>query len=146
MRFVPIPPRRLLLIDDSAPFRQTMARLLRVAGHTVLEAETGSAGLAILRTNPADLVLTARDMPGLSGWDVARLVKATYPRVPVVLVTRSVDPIAADRRERELVDAILRPPFQFTELRALIGRLTRGTVTVPVGMVVGAQAGSEPHP
>ncbi len=138
MRFVPIPPRRLLLIDDSAPFRQTLAQLLRVAGHTVLEAETGSAGLAILRTNPADLVLTARDMPGLSGWDVARLVKATYPRLPVVLVTRSVDPIATDRRDRELVDAILRPPFQFTELRTLIGRLTRGGVTVPVGMVVGA--------
>jgi len=143
MRFVPIPPRRLLLIDDSAPFRQPLAQLLRVAGHTVLEAETGSAGLAILRTNPADLVLTARDIPGLSGWDVARLVKARYPRLPVVLVTRTVDPIAVDRREhRRYPPAALpihgvacadRPPDQ-------------GSVTVPVGTVVCAQAGSEPHP
>lgn len=143
MMFVSILPRQLLLIDDSAPFRQTLARLLRVAGHTVLEAETGSAGLAILRQNPVDLVLTARDMLGLSGWDVARLIKATHPRLPVVLVTRSADPAAANWRDRDLVDAILCPPFPFPEVRALIGRLTRDGIPAPVGMVLGPRGASQ---
>ena len=42
------PPRRLLLIADSPRFA-SLARLLRVAGHAVWEAETGAAGLALLR-------------------------------------------------------------------------------------------------
>jgi len=47
--------RRLVLIGDSAPFRQTLARLLRVAGHMVWEARVGRR-LALLRQHPLDLV------------------------------------------------------------------------------------------
>ena len=114
------------MIDDSSPFRETLARLLRVAGHTVFTAEAGSAGLAILRTNPVDLVLTDRDMPGLSGWDVARLIKATYPRMPVVLMTGGVGSGPLDGRTVAPVDAVLWKPFPFTELLAIMGRLTQG--------------------
>jgi CheY-like chemotaxis protein len=141
MMFLSIPPLRLLLIDDSAPYRQTLAQLLRVAGHTVLEAEAGSAGLAILRTNPVDLVLTDRDMPGLSGWDVARLIKATYPRMPVVLMTGGVGSGPLDGRTVTNVDAILWKPFPFTELLAIIGRLTLGGASVPVSGAPGLPTG-----
>jgi CheY-like chemotaxis protein len=120
-----------LLIEDSAPLRQTLARLLRVAGQTVWEAETGAAGLALLRQQPLDLVVTDRDLPGLTGEDVARLLKVTYPHLPVVLVTGGADPTLAGRREPAGVDAVLRKPFQFKELLALIDRLT-GDAAVPV--------------
>jgi len=135
------PPRRLVLIEESAPFRQTLARLLRMAGHTVWEAETGAAGLALLRTELPDLVVTDRDLPGLTGWDVALLVKTTHPRVPVVLVTGGANPRGADRRARAVVDAVLRKPFQFMGLLALIDRLTAGAA-VPGARVGGALAGS----
>jgi CheY-like chemotaxis protein len=52
MMDISVPPIRLLLIDDSVPFRQTLARLLRVAGHTVWEAETGAVGLALSGSIP----------------------------------------------------------------------------------------------
>jgi CheY-like chemotaxis protein len=141
MKFVSLPPLRILLIDDCAPFRQTLARLLRVAGHMVFEAEAGSAGLAILRTNPVDLVLTDRDMPGLSGWDVARLVKATYPRLPVVLVTGGAGSGPLDRRTPAPVDAVLWKPFPFTELLAIMGRLTKGGASGPIGDTTGLPTG-----
>lgn len=121
------PARRLLIIDDHAPFRQTLAGLLRFAGHTVFEAGEGSAGLALLRREPLDLVVTDQDMPGLTGWDVARLVKAMRPRLPVVLVTGGMNVDAALRSRRERVDAILGKPFPLRELLVLIARLTAGT-------------------
>jgi CheY-like chemotaxis protein len=141
MTFISMPPLRLLLIDDSVPFRQALARLLRVAGHTVFEAEAGSAGLAILRKNPVDLVLTDRDMPGLSGWDVARLVKTTDPRLPVVLLTGGTGSGPLDQRALAPVDAILWKPFPFTELLTTIGRLTKGAAAGPVGGETGLPTG-----
>jgi two-component system, OmpR family, response regulator MprA len=141
MVFVSVPPLRLLLIDDSSPFRETLARLLRVAGHTVFAAEAGSAGLAILHAHPVDLVLTDRDMPGLSGWDVARLVKTTYPRLPVVLMTGGAGSGPLDVRTVATVDAVLWKPFPFTELLAIIGRLTQGGASVPIGRAPGLPTG-----
>ena len=130
-----VSPRRLLLIADSPPFRQTLARLLRVVGHTVWDAETGAAGLAILRQHPLDLVATDRDMPGLTGWDVARLIRATYPQLPVVLLAGGTGSTTRDGRTPAPVDAILWKPFPFAELLGLIGRLTRGDILASVGEV-----------
>lgn len=118
-------PRRLLLIADSPPFRQTLARLLRVASHTVWEAQTGAAGLAILRQYPVDLVMADSDMPGLTGEDVALLIQATYPQLPVVLMKGGTGGVAPDRRTPTPVDVILWKPFLFAHLLAVIDRLTR---------------------
>ena len=118
-------PRRLLIIDDDPSCRTTMACLLGKLGHTVDATESGSAGLAILRQQPVDLVMTDLTMPGLTGWDVARLVKAMHPRLPVVLVTGSAQAIAPDKPERQFVDAILAKPCGVAALQAVIDPLTR---------------------
>jgi CheY-like chemotaxis protein len=121
-----VAPRQILLIDDHGPCRQVLAQLLRAAGHRVAEADGGAAGLARLRQVPPDLVVTDRDMPGLTGWDVAQLVKATHPHLPVVLVTGGVDANTAGCKARTYVDAILRKPFPVAELLVVIARLTDG--------------------
>ena len=117
--------RRLLVIDDDPSCRTTLARLLQKLDHTVETVETGSAGLALLRQKPVDLVLTDLMMPGLSGWDVARLAKAMHPRLPVVLVTGCAHTISSDQPERQFVDAILTKPCGATGMQAVIGALTK---------------------
>jgi CheY-like chemotaxis protein len=117
-------PRRLLVIDD-ASYRDTVGWLLRKIGHTVAEAESGSAGLAILRQQPVDLVMTDLTMPGLTGWAVARLVKAMRPHLPVVLVTGDAYAITLDLPERRYVDALLAKPCGLADIQAVIGPLTR---------------------
>jgi CheY-like chemotaxis protein len=118
-------PRRLLVIDDDPSCRTTIAYLLQNLGHTVEAAESGSAGLALLRQKAVDLVVTDLMMPGLTGWDVARLAKAMHPRLPVVLVTGCAHTISPDARERQFVDAILPKPFGAAAIQAVIGPLTR---------------------
>jgi len=118
-------PRQLLVIDDDTSFRSAIGLLLRTLGHTVAEAESGSAGLALLRQQPVDLVMTDLVMPGLTGWDVARLVKAAHPRLPVVLVTGCAETIPPDQPERTWVDAILAKPCGLVEIQAVVGALTR---------------------
>ncbi len=117
--------RRLLVIDDDPACRITFGCLLRKLGHTVDEAESGSAGLAMLRQKPVDLVMTDLMMPGLTGWDVARHVKAIHPHLPVVLVTGGAHMIPPDQPERRCVDAILAKPCGVAEMQTAIGALTR---------------------
>jgi CheY-like chemotaxis protein len=118
-------PRRLLVIDDDPSCRRTIACLLQKLGHTVEAAESGSAGLAFLRQQSVDLVMTDLRMPGLTGWAVARLVKAMRPHLPVVLVTGDAGAIPLDQPERRFVDAILAKPCAAAAMQAVIGPLTR---------------------
>lgn len=115
-------PSRVLLIDDDPVVLSGLATLLRNAGHAVTEAESGSAGLASFRENPADIVLTDFTMPGLTGWDVARTVKAINPRVPVVYVTGAAHAIAP--HQRAAVEAIIEKPCGSKVLDTVIRRLT----------------------
>jgi CheY-like chemotaxis protein len=103
-------PRRLLVIDDDPSCRTTIPYLLQELGHIVEAAKGGFAGLALLRQKPVDLLMTDIVMPGLSGWDVARLAKTMRPRIPVVLVTGCPRTIPSDQPERQFVDAILAKP------------------------------------
>ena len=80
-------PVRVLVIDDEPFVRDTLGEILRQQHHQVVVANDGVSGLARFRESRFDLVMTDLAMPGMSGWQVARAVKATRPQVPVVLVT-----------------------------------------------------------
>ena len=121
----PLPPRRLLLVDDDPMVRQTLANLLRSVGHKVIEADGGSEGLARLADSSVDLVLTDLGMPGVSGWDVARASREQRPGLPVVLLTGWGDqPGMEESRERRLVDRVLGKPVRLEDLQAVIAELT----------------------
>jgi PAS domain S-box-containing protein len=121
----PPSPRRLLLIDDDPAVRQTLASLLRAAGHTVIEAVGGAAGLALLAQTPVDCLLTDLGMPEMTGWDVARAAKAHSPALPVVLLTGwDEQHVARDATGQGVVDRVLGKPFRLGELLSVIADLT----------------------
>jgi CheY-like chemotaxis protein len=70
-------PRRILVVEDNADAREMLRHLLRLAGHEVLEAVDGPAGLeATLRARP-DVALVDVGLPGFDGYELARRVRAT---------------------------------------------------------------------
>jgi CheY-like chemotaxis protein len=117
-------PRRVLVVDDEPTVRQTLADLLRAAGHTVIEAESGAAGLGALQSSPVDLVLSDLGMPEMTGWDVARAIKATTPATPVILLTGWGDQLVGEAGGREAVDRVLGKPVRLKDLLAAIAELT----------------------
>jgi CheY-like chemotaxis protein len=108
--------RRILLVDDEPHVRETIAELLRSAGHTVIEAEGAVAGLTRLAESPVDLVLTDLRMLDMNGIEFARTIKRQTPTLPVVLLTgwgnRSIGP----ESEQGVVDAVLGKPVGLAEL------------------------------
>ena len=76
---------RILVIEDEADIRQVLEYNLRQAGHDVTGVERGSAGLALARERPPDLVLLDLMLPDMPGLDVCRTMKAE-PRLRQVAV------------------------------------------------------------
>ena len=68
-------------------------------------------------------------MPGLSGWEVVRLVKLRNPETPVALLTGWSDRIDPREARAKGVDFLVAKPFQPDELATVVGRaLTRGAL------------------
>jgi PAS domain S-box-containing protein len=84
---------RILYIDDETDLLIPVQLLLERRGYRVNAYTDAHQALAALRAEPAsfDLVLTDYNMPGLSGLDVAREVKAIRPDLPLVVISGFID-------------------------------------------------------
>jgi len=98
-------PARVLVVDDMPETRRLMRRVLERAGMDVTEAETGEDGLATIRRDHPDAVVLDLRLPGISGFDVARAVRAdpdpTVATTPLLACSASVQPEV----RREALDA-----------------------------------------
>ena len=84
-----VPPAKIAIVDDSKPSRMVLAKILRKAGHTVSEAETGSEAIALVKTLQPDLAILDIRMPGMNGFEVCRQLKAdaVTASIPVLFVS-----------------------------------------------------------
>ncbi len=77
----------VLLVDDEPLVRASTADMLAELGYEVVEAESGSEALAKVDLRVPDLVITDHLMPGLSGTDLALILAAERPGLPVLIVS-----------------------------------------------------------
>jgi len=80
-------PGRILFIDDDPAGREVALFNLRKAGYETIPAADGREGLSLFSASPFDLVITDLKMPGISGMEVLRKVRAGSPDVPVLVIT-----------------------------------------------------------
>jgi CheY-like chemotaxis protein len=117
---------RVLIVDDEPEVRSALRDLLVRDGHSVVACTDGESALEAFDGDQFDVVITDLGMAGLSGWDVARLIKERSPRTPVAMVTGWSDRIDADEAERHGVEHVLAKPFRRDDLRRV---LTAATVS-----------------
>jgi two-component system chemotaxis sensor kinase CheA len=94
------PTRTVLLVDDSAFFRDLLAPLIKAAGYRVVAAASAAAALAALKTDAHfDLIVTDTDMPDMDGFALAEAVRA-MPRTaatPIIALSAMVSAEAIER-------------------------------------------------
>jgi DNA-binding NtrC family response regulator len=79
----------ILIIDDEANLRRTLAEILRARGYVILEAEDGSTAIELLGTTVPDLIFSDWKMPKVGGEELLQYVRS-QPRlvsVPVIVIT-----------------------------------------------------------
>src|SRR5690349_6185998 len=81
---------RVLVVDDEQDMLETTAAILSPE-FEVLTARNGQLALSVLEKSPVQVICTDYNMPGLTGVQLLRLVRARYPGVSAVLVTGFTD-------------------------------------------------------
>ncbi len=77
----------ILVADDDAGMRESLARALRREGFTVVPAEDGTAALEALRRSRVDLLVADLRMPGLDGLELLRAAKLLAPETEIVVIS-----------------------------------------------------------
>ena len=86
-------PATILVVDDELTMRRLLSRFLVLNGHQTLTASDGAEALALLGRERVDLVLLDLMMPGMTGIEVLRRVKAdqALAHLPVVMISAEMD-------------------------------------------------------
>lgn len=118
----------LLLADDSVTIQRVIALTFAEEDVQVVAAGDGDKALALLNESPPDVVLADVDMPGMTGLDLARHIKAT-PRlahIPVLLLAGAFDPVEPDEANAAGCAGVLAKPFDPQVLVTRVRELLSG--------------------
>jgi DNA-binding NtrC family response regulator len=115
--------RMILIVEDDDATRYSFARLMRTAGHEVMEARNGDEGLALLAKHDFNLVITDLAMPKVTGFGLLTEMRSKWPEIPVILVTAYLSPEAAKAVLQEKV-IFLPKPIDPGKLMASVERFT----------------------
>jgi two-component system response regulator PhoP len=116
---------RLLLIEDDVTLRESLAQKLLESGFAVEQAADGTEGLYFAQEYPIDLAIVDLGLPGMSGLDIIRQVRAEGKTYPILILT------ARDRWEDKVdglsagADDYVAKPFHFEEISARVNALLR---------------------
>lgn len=100
----------ILIVDDEASLRHTLARILQRAAFEVTTAASGQEGLSLLGQHSFDLVYLDIRLPDSSGLEVLKRIQTALPELPVVLFTAQPDLNSALEALRQgAADYLLKP-------------------------------------
>lgn len=118
----PVSARDLLVVEDDPVVADVVVGLLREQGHRVEHAAHGLAALAAMREQHFALVFLDLDLPGLSGFEVARMAAAGGNPPPLVALSARADPQAEARAQEAGMRAFLRKPVRGEDLAEAVRR------------------------
>ena len=113
--------RRVLVVDDNQDVRDLVVHILSADGFHVYSAVDGDNALAILNSNPVDLVLLDVMMPGKSGLEVLAEIRSGSNKkireVPVMMITAKSSTEDIDAALAAGANSYVIKPFRATTIR-----------------------------
>jgi len=122
--------RTILIVEDDQATREVVALACAPQNYHLIEATTGPDGLELAREHSPDLIILDVNLPGMSGLDVCRRLRADGSRVPILMLTAKSDTIDVVVGLELGADDYIPKPFEVRELMARIGaHLRRSEIT-----------------
>ena len=118
----------ILIVEDNEKNMKLARDVLQSKGYATLEAVTGEEGVRIAIEKKPDLVLMDIQLPGISGIEALRQVRADpgCARIPVVAFTASVTPTDRSQISAAGFDGFLSKPINLKEFLETVKRLLEG--------------------
>ncbi len=116
---------RFLIVEDEKRMAQLLQKVLEEKNHTVVVASTGPDGLSAAQSEDFDAIVLDIMLPGLDGFEVARKLRHSGHRVPVLALTAR-DSVSDIVKALDLgVDDHLTKPFALAEFMARLRAVAR---------------------
>jgi DNA-binding response OmpR family regulator len=124
---------KVLIVEDDEDIRDFVVSLLSRAGYEVLAEDNGHAGLASALREQPDLVILDWMMPGLTGVEVCRAMRADIRGngLPILLLTSRAQEADIDQAFTAGVDDYMVKPFEGRELVSRVTALTSKDLDEP---------------
>lgn len=116
---------KVLLVEDEAPLRETLAARLKREGLAVETAADGEEGLYMAREIPFDVAIVDVGLPKMNGMDLVRALRAAGRHYPVLMLTARGSWQDKVEGLKTGADDYLVKPFQVEELLARLNALVR---------------------
>jgi DNA-binding NtrC family response regulator len=113
---------RILIIDDEAPAREALSKLLSINGNLVQGAATGEEALDLLSREHFNIVVTDLLLPDTSGINILVQVKSAAPQTEVILITGHATAETAVQAMKEGAFDYIVKPLNIDELRMIIAK------------------------
>ena len=122
------PKLRVLIVDDHRIVREGLKRIVQDEGDIQVagEAAESLAALALLRSHPFDVALLDINLPGRSGMDLLKIVKAELPALPVLILSASPEEQYGVRALRDGASGYLSKDCVSESLVTAIRKVARG--------------------
>ena len=125
----PDPIGPLLIVDDEEPVVKFVDRVLREAGYKTVTASNGPEAIETAkRTGPLGALVTDVMMPGMSGDELARILRQTEPNLKVLYLTGYSDRLFKEKAVLWADEAFLDKPCTIKGLCEAVSLLLSGTV------------------
>lgn len=117
----------ILLVEDTIANRALVVKLLKAAGHDVIEAVDAAAGILEAQTMRPDLVLMDLSLPGMDGWEALRRLRADGRTRDLRIVALTAHAMAGTRDEALAAgfDGYLSKPIDALTFAETISRFVR---------------------
>jgi two-component system cell cycle response regulator DivK len=124
---VPSPPY-VLVVDDSTDGREMLTEYLQFRGFHVVEAADGEAALAHARTRRPAVILMDLQMPGITGWEATRQLKAHPDTRDIIVIAMTAHAMTPDETiaRQAGCDGFIAKPYDITAVADALTKLVAG--------------------
>jgi two-component system, NtrC family, response regulator AtoC len=112
-------PKTVLIVDDDEGMRDTLTAILK-REYRVLRVSSGEAALPILNREDVDLMLLDVRLPGISGFEVLRIVKENYSLIEVLMISAITEIETAVQAMKHGAYHYITKDFDYDQLRSLV--------------------------
>lgn len=119
-------PLTILVVDDEQSICMLLKDVLERFGHTVTTCNDGAAGVGQAQETSFDLVFCDIRMPGMSGLEAMKQIRALQPQATFVMITGYARDDIIDEALQSGASACLCKPFSLAQVTQLLKEITSG--------------------
>jgi len=114
---------RILVVDDEDVVWQVIRNVLERPGLYLVYAEDGEKAISLLLSEPFDVLIADKNLPGITGMDVARQAKARDKNMAVLMITAYASRESVEEAMAIGIDDYIVKPFELTDLEMKVSEV-----------------------